>query len=61
VSLARAASEKPLPQNLTPRQAILAFVGDHRIPAFYNDWEQWCLGQRARVEEEAVADFGGTP
>lgn len=59
VSLARRTG-KPLPDNLTPRQAVLALVGDTRVMALYNSWQEWLQGERREVDEEVVRDFERT-
>jgi hypothetical protein len=49
-----------LPDNLTPRRALLAIVNDKRIPALYAVWQNWSGGARAETIEEVVEDFGTT-
>lgn len=61
VSLAYGGLDRPLPQNLTPRQALLAVVGDRRVPVLANQWEEWQLGERRGINDAVVSDFGTTP
>lgn len=59
VSLARRTG-KNLPQDLTPRQAVIALVGDTRVMTLYNAWQEWMKGERQEVDEEVVRDFERT-
>lgn len=58
-SLARRTG-KNLPQDLTPRQAVLALVGDTRVMTLYNAWQEWMKGERSQADEELVRDFERT-
>lgn len=61
VSLAQAVLPAgELPDNLTPRRALIAIVGDKRVPALYAVWQNWSGGAREEVTEEVVEDFGKT-
>ena len=61
VSLAQAVLPvESLPDNLTPRRALLAIVTDKRVPALYAVWQSWSGGARAETVEEVVEDFGKT-
>jgi hypothetical protein len=45
---------------MTPRRALLALVGDKRIPNLYVEWQQWVAGARPHVDQEVVGDFAKT-
>lgn len=60
VKLARAAVSS-LPENATPRQAILALLGDERLPYLADDWAKWMRSERGEVDEEQAAGFTTTP
>jgi hypothetical protein len=51
---------KVLPQDVTPRKALIAFVGSFRIVGLWQEWSAWCSGRREAVDREVVSDFGGT-
>jgi hypothetical protein len=57
VSLARGGLDRPLPAGLTPRQALLAVVGDRRVSFLYGEWEDWQRGERTEIDSEVVRDF----
>lgn len=59
VTLARRTG-KNLPQDLTPRQAVIALVGDTRVMTLYNAWQEWMKGERQEVDEEVMRDFETT-
>lgn len=59
MSLARRTG-KALPEDLTPRQAMIALVGDTRIMVLFNEWQEWMQGERRAVGDEVVLDFGMT-
>lgn len=59
-SLARDASPVKLPEELTPRQALISLVGDRRVAYLFTAWEEWMRGERSDVDEEVVRDFGTT-
>lgn len=60
MDLARAAAATKLPEDLTPRQAIISLLGDRRVFYLFTDFEQWMRGERREVDEEVVRDFGTT-
>lgn len=60
MDLARAAATVKLPEDLTPRQAIISLLGDRRVFYLFSDFEQWMRGERREVDEEVVRDFGTT-
>lgn len=61
MQLAREGVARPLPEDLTPRQAIIALLGDRRVAYLFNSWEEWMQGERPEVDEEVMRDFGRTP
>jgi hypothetical protein len=60
MDLARAASPNKLPEDLTPRMAVISLVGDRRVAYLFSDYEEWMRGERQGVDEEVVRDFGTT-
>lgn len=61
VDLARDGADHKLPEDLTPRQAVISLVGDRRVvTGLYGEFEAWMSGERETVEEEVVSDFGTT-
>lgn len=65
VSLAKAGEGnrgvKPLPENVTPRQAVLALVvHDTRLMYLWQEWQDWLKSVRPEVDEEVVRDFSTT-
>lgn len=52
---------RPLPEDLTQRQAVIALVGDTRVMVLYNEWSEWMQGERRDVDEEVMRDFRMTP
>lgn len=60
VALAAAAGAK-LPDDATPRQALLAlFVHDTRVIEHYRDYSQWVRGHSPQIDEDVVRDFAET-
>lgn len=59
VDLARATGRK-LPAELTPRQALIALVGDTNVAILWRDWQEWMTTRRPEVDEELAQDFGTT-
>jgi hypothetical protein len=60
-ALARELGVEDLPDNCTPRQALLAIlVVDSRVIDHFRDYERWQQGHAPRTDEEAVRDFEGT-
>lgn len=60
MDLARAAAAHKLPEDLTPRRAVLSLLGDRRVAYLFSDWEEWMKGERQEVDEEVMRDFGTT-
>lgn len=60
MDLARAGAPHKLPEDLTPRMAVISLVGDRRVAYLFNDWEEWMRGERPEVDEEVVRDFRTT-
>ena len=61
ISLAREGLEQNLPANLTPRQALIALIEDHRVVPFATQWEAWALSGSSTFAQEIPQDFGSTP
>jgi hypothetical protein len=59
ITLARNTGKK-LPDNLTPRQALIAFVGDTNVAILWQQWQEWMTTRRPEVDEEIGRDFGTT-
>ena len=59
ISLAKATG-KALPDSLTPRQAMIALVGDTNILILWKDWQDWMATRRPEVGDEAKEDFTTT-
>jgi len=57
--LARATG-KNLPQEVTPRQALIALVGDTNVAILWQQWQEWMTTRRPEVNEEVGKDFGQT-
>lgn len=58
MDLARAAATHKLPEDLTPRMAVISLVGDRRVVTpLYAEFEGWMSGERPAMEEEVVRDF----
>lgn len=60
ISLARATG-KVLPDSLTPRQAVIALVGDTNALILWREWQEWMATRRGEVDGEVAEDFGSTP
>jgi hypothetical protein len=61
VSLARVARPADqLPDDLTPRKALLAVVRDYPLITMWQEWLAWIKGEQPEVGEEVVRDFGMT-
>lgn len=58
-SLAKLTGKK-LPEDLTPRKAMIALMGDTNIAIMWADWQQWMTTRRPEVDEEVAQDFGTT-
>lgn len=58
-TLARATG-KNLPESLTPRQALIALVGDTNVALLWQTWQEWMTTRRPEVNEEVGKDFGTT-
>jgi hypothetical protein len=48
------------PDNVTPRQAMIFLLKEHRVPWLYTSWEEWMRSSRPEVEEELTRDFTPT-
>jgi hypothetical protein len=59
VKLARAANPK-LPDSITPRQALIALVGDTQAIFLWNEWLGWARGARPKVDDQLERDFDRT-
>jgi hypothetical protein len=57
--LARLTGRK-LPEDLTPRRALISLVGDTNVAILWADWQQWMTTRRPDVDEEVGKDFGTT-
>ena len=57
--LARATG-KALPEDLTPRRALIALVGDTNVAILWQQWQEWMTTRRPEVDEEVAKDFGTT-
>lgn len=57
--LARATG-KQLPEDLTPRRALIALVGDTNVAILWQQWQEWMATRRPEVDEEVSKDFGTT-
>lgn len=51
---------KKLPEDLTPRKAMIALMGDTNIAILWADWQQWMTTRRPEIDEEVAQDFGTT-
>lgn len=52
---------KLLPQDLTPRQAMLALIKpDTLVPLLLQEWMEWMKDRRPDVDREVGSDFGMT-
>jgi hypothetical protein len=59
ITLAKATG-RVLPDELTPRQALISLVGDTNVLILWKEWQDWMSSRRTEVEEEVVRDFGMT-
>jgi hypothetical protein len=59
IEVARASGLK-LGEDVTPRQALIALVGDTRVMTLYSDYMGWVGGQREDHDEDVMRDFAGT-
>lgn len=57
--LARATG-RPMPQDLTPRRALIALIGDTNVAILWQQWQEWMTTRRPDVDEEVAQDFGTT-
>lgn len=57
--LARATG-RPLPEDLTPRRALIALMGDTNVAILWQQWQEWMTTRRPEVNEEVASDFGTT-
>lgn len=51
---------KALPDSLTPRQALIALIGDTNVLVLWKDWQDWMSSRRGGVDTEVARDFGTT-
>lgn len=59
ITLARATG-KPLSDDLTPRQAVIALMGDTNVLVLWKEWQDWQSSRRGETDEEVAKDFGTT-
>jgi hypothetical protein len=59
VSLARNTG-KPLPEDLTPRMAIITLCGDVGTLTLLQDWSAWMLTRRNEIDKEVQEYFEKT-
>lgn len=57
--LARATG-RHLPADLSPRQALIALVGDTNVAILWKDWQEWMATRRPEIDEDVAKDFGTT-
>lgn len=51
---------KEVAGDVTPRQAIIALLGDTNVVFLFNDYQEWLRATRPDFEEEMSADFPET-
>ena len=61
IDVARSMPGANLPEDLTPRKAILAVVGDRTLALFFAEFEAWLRAGGREVGDEVMRDFGTTP
>jgi hypothetical protein len=60
-SLARSAFGAAVPEDASPRVALLKLVGEQRIRYLISEWEEWAASVRSSVDEDVARDFEMTP
>lgn len=61
MDVARSIPDANLPEDLTPRQALLAVVPDTALNWFYVEYSRWQRAGGREVGEEVMRDFKMTP
>lgn len=54
------ATRDGLTEDVSPRQALIALLGDTNVVFLWNDYQEWLRATRPEVEEELKADFPTT-
>jgi hypothetical protein len=55
------ARKEPVSDEITPRQALIALVGDTNVMFLWEQWQEWMKGERPDVDKEVQRDFQTTP
>lgn len=59
LSLARSVIK--LPEDASPRVALVGLVGDTQTVFLWQEWQEWMKGERVRIDTEVGRDFQTTP
>lgn len=61
MDVARSMPNANLPEDMTPRQALFALVGDRTLALWFSEFDGWQRRGGRDVGEQVMRDFGTTP